>query len=273
MNRQRLNTITILSVPLVMALAVVSYCGAFIPGTYERDSLSLGVQGRGQDLVDLFLVVPVLILSLLFARRRSRKAFHLFGGTVFYVLYSFIIYSFGVHFNYLVLLYCATLGLSLFIFILFMMEMGGMEVEDWYGPVISPRLYGIYLILVALIFYALWLKSIIPALFHHTVPSEAAGYGLPVNPVHVLDLALALPGLMVTAFALMRERRLGYILTPVALVFIVILAVALSGMALMLKREGISEDLSVAVIFIVLAVLSSVLLGGFLRNVQGDERK
>ena len=88
----KMKALTRLSVILAAALAVVSVFGAFVPTTYERDAPSMAVQGMGQDWVDLFLVVPLLVLSLIFMLRGGRLAAYIFGGTVFYVLYLSLIH-------------------------------------------------------------------------------------------------------------------------------------------------------------------------------------
>ena len=258
--------ITILAVLLAVCVAVVSICGSFVKKTYERETESLAAQGIGQDLVDLFLVVPLLLISLVFVRRGSRTAFFLFGGTVFYIMYSFVIYAFGVHFNYLFLLYCATLGLSLYLFIFYITEFSGESVESWFAERTPIRLTGIYLIVVALLFYLIWLKDLVPPILQGTIPASVAKDSLQVNPVHVIDISFALPGLIVTALLLMRKRRLGYILAPMLLIFIVILTIALAAMIVMLFSRGISEDPSLAVIFGVLAVFSTVLYLLFMKN-------
>ena len=266
MNIKNLKTITVLAVLLAISLAAVSIGGAFLPRTYERETASIAAQGAGQDLVDLFLVVPLLLLSLVFLLKKGRRALFVFGGTVFYILYSFVIYAFGVHFNAMFFLYCATLGLSLYLFILVMIEGGRMEVETWFGPGTPLRPVGGYLILVAVMFYFLWLKDTLPAVLGGSLPKTVSDNDFLVNPVHVLDMAVALPGLFITALLLLRKKRLGYILAPTALVFTVILAVALAGMVLTVQARGISEDASVAVIFVVLAVTSAVLLMLFLKK-------
>jgi hypothetical protein len=268
MDIKLLRTITVLSILLAVSLSVVSFSGAFLPGTYKREVPSMAAQGTGQDLVDLFLVVPLLILSLVLVRRKVKAALFLFGGTVFYIVYSFVIYAFGVHFNSLFFLYCSTLGLSLYLFILVMSEAGRMEVEGWFGPGLPVRPFAVYVVLVAAIFYVLWLRDTVPAVFRGSVPSTVSNYGLLVNPVHVLDMAVALPGLVVTAFLLLRKRRLGYVLAPMALVFLIILAVALMGMVLTVNARGIGEDSSVAGIFAVLAVISTVFLVLFLKKMK-----
>ncbi|MFA9454393.1 MAG: hypothetical protein ACERK6_10805, partial [Candidatus Aminicenantaceae bacterium] len=110
------------------------------------------------------------------------------------------------------------------------------------------------------------------AILSDSVPASVSNYGLLVNPVHVLDLAFALPGLVIAALLLMKKHRLGYILTPIFLVFVIILAVALIGMAVMLKIEGISDDIALAGFFAVLAVISTVFLFVFLSHLRSHKR-
>jgi hypothetical protein len=263
-----IKILTGLTVVLAAALALVSVFGAFVPTTYERDAASMAAQGMGQDWVDLFLVVPLLILSLTFMLRGSRIASYLYGGTVYYIMYSFFIYAFGVHFNTLFLLYCLILGLSLYAFVLFMCEMSRQDIQSWYDEKVPTRSTGIFMLLIAALFYLLWLKDIVPAIVSNSVPASVSDYGLLVNPVHVLDLAIALPGLIIAALWLMKKHRLGYILTPIFLVFIIILAVALIGMVVMLEYRGLSDDISVAVIFAVLAVVSALFLFVFLKHMR-----
>lgn len=271
MESKQLKIITILTVVLSIALAIVSYYGAFVSSTYERDAASMAAQGIGQDIVDLFFVVPLLIIALVFMLRKNKLAYFIFSGTVFYILYSFFIYSFGVHFNNLFLLYCLTLGISLYTFILVISELNRMDVQNWFSNKVPARSIGIYFIFIALIFYLLWLKDIVPAILSNTIPKTVSDYNLLVNPVHVLDIAIALPALIITAILLIRKHRLGIILTPVFLVFIIILTIALIAMVIMLKIKGISDETSVAGIFIILAIISIIILSLFLKNIKIDK--
>ena len=56
------------------------------------------------------------------------------------------------------------------------------------------------------------------------------------------------------------------IITGLSLVLAVALAVALIGMVLMLKIKGLSDDTSVAGIFAILAVISTIFLYVFLKH-------
>ncbi|MFO8054063.1 MAG: hypothetical protein R6U19_02750 [Bacteroidales bacterium] len=256
MEKKKLNIITLLTVLLSVALAIVSYFGAFVEDTYARDTASMGAQGMGQDVVDLFLVVPLLIVSLILIYRNIKAGWFLLTGSVFYVLYSFFIYAFGLHFNQLFLLYCIIIGLSLYTFIFVLYEMNRMDIKGWFSDNVPTRLIGYYFILIAVLFYTLWLKEVLPAILNDTVPQSVSDYELLVNPLHVLDIGIVLPGVIITAVMLMKNQRLGYILTPTLLIFIILLAIALIGMTLMLQVKGISDDTSVAGIFAVMAVIS-----------------
>ncbi|MCB2195201.1 MAG: hypothetical protein KQH79_05040 [Bacteroidetes bacterium] len=270
MKKEHVKIITILSILLAVSLAIVSYFGAFVSSTYARDSASMGAQGIGQDIVDLFFVVPLLLVSLYFARKNNRAGILILAGTLFYIMYSFIIYAFGVHFNQLFLLYCSTLGLSLFAFLVLVSGLQNQNVQLWFKKSKLDNIIGIYFIVIAVMFYMLWLKDVVPSIIHNTVPETVSNYNLLVNPVHVIDMAFALPGLIITAFLLFKRQHLGYILAAVGLVFTIILTVALAGMVIMLKVKEVSDDVSVAGIFIVLSIISTVLLVLFLMHLRKE---
>lgn len=267
MNLPYLKSLRILTLLLAVSLAIVSVAGGFLPDTYERDSASMAAQGVGQDLVDLFLGVPLLIASFLSAARGNRKGRLLYAGILFYIMYSFIIYSFGVYFNRLFLLYCFTLCLSLYAFILVMSGLSRDDVGEWFSHS-QAKGVSVYLFFVALVFYALWLKSIVPAILTNTVPADVSDLNLLVNPVHVIDLAFALPGLILGAVLLWRKQAMGYIIASVSLVFMIFLTIALAAMVIMLRVREISEDYTVAIVFAVLSVSSLVFLVMLFRKVK-----
>jgi hypothetical protein len=255
MKPQNLKILRWLTPLLALTLSIVSFAGAFLPAAYSRDSASMAAQGAGQDMVDLFLVVPLILLSYLFMAKGNRTAFLIYGGVVIYILYSFVIYAFGIHFNRFFLLYCATLGISLYTFLVWMSAVKHSEVVDWFADT-PAKLISVYLALVALIFFTLWLKTLIPATLDNSVPAELIDNGLLVNPVHVIDLAFALPGLLVGSVLLWRRKGMGYIIASLALVFMILLSIALAAMVIMLAARGISEDFTVAVVFGILSIAS-----------------
>lgn len=268
MNNKQLKLISILSIAMAIPLLIVSYYGVFISETYSRETASMAAQGIGQDIVNLFFVTPLLLFSLYFMHKGNKIAYFIFGGTVSYILYSFVIYSFGVHFNNLFLWYCAILGLSIYIFILVLVNLTKMDIQELVKDNVPNRTIGYFFIIVAVLFYLIWLKDIVPAILSNTVPQSVSDFNLLVNPVHVIDIAFALPGLLITAILLIKKHHLGYILTPICLVFIFIMAFALAAMVIMMKINGIADDISIAVVFSVLAIISKLLLIRFLKSVN-----
>jgi hypothetical protein len=267
MERSHFKTLRWLTYLLSVTLGVVSIAGAFLPGTYSRDSVSLAAQAAGQDLVDLFLVLPLLLLSFRSVTRGNRRGTLIYGGVLAYLVYSFVIYAFGVYFNRFFLFYCATLGLSLYAFILYMGAMRKAGLENWFRKVPAKPIAG-YLMIVALVFYVLWFRSILPAIISNVVPAEVADNHLLVNPVHVIDLAFALPALLIGAFLVWRQKAMGYLIASLALVFMVLLTVALVMMVVMLVVRGINEDDTVALVFGILSVVSVWMLLLLLRKLE-----
>lgn len=104
------------------------------------------------------------------------------------------------------------------------------------------------------------------------MPKSVSEYNLLVNPVHVLDIAIFLPGLIITAILLLRKKQLGFVFAPLLLVFIILMALALFSMVIMLHVKGISEDLSTSVIFIILALISGFLFIGFMRAIEPNKK-
>jgi len=252
--------ISVLTIIMVIPLIIVSYFGVFISSTYSRETASLAAQGVGQDIVNLFIVVPMLLISLFFIRKNYKIAYLVFSGAVSYILYSFVIYSLGIHFNNLFLLYCAILGLSIYIFIITLIDMSKIDFINIKENNVPYRSISSFLIIVSAMFSLIWLKEIVPAIINNTVPKSVADFNILVNPVHVIDLSFALPGLIVSAVLLLKRKHLGYVLTPISLLFILIMAVALIGMVIMMKINGITDDISIAVIFAILALISIFLL-------------
>lgn len=260
MKENQLSIITYLTYLLALLVGLASYFGSFYAFTYERETPSIEAQGVGQDLVNLFLVVPVLVISMIYMKRKHKTATFIFGGTVFYLLYSYIIYSFGIHFNQLFLIYCLTLGCSIYLFILFIHYLKGLNILEWFNEKAPIKMIGTYLIVVALMFYVLWLKELIPAILHNTIPESVNKEQLMINPVHVIDISFALPALIISAFMLIKRMEYGFVYAPILMVFIIILTIALAAMVTMLKIRGMDEDPSIAIIFIMLAIITIALL-------------
>lgn len=254
---------------LILALLVVlaSLPSLIDSGFYFRETLNWQAQSAGQDVIDLIIVVPTLV-TLAILTRNHPLARLMWGGVVTYVLYTFIIYSFALHFNSFFLIYCWALGLSVYLFAHFCSHITNEETGINYNNKWS-KVIGIYFLLVSVLFYLLWLSEIVPALTRGEAPSSLAEVGLLTNPVHVLDLGVVLPGIFVVGAALLKERNWAQNWIPVVLTFFALMDITIGLLVVKMKIDGVgSGDISVTIAMGVLAIVS---VGLLFRHQQIDE--
>lgn len=241
------------------AVAISALGGLFVPHFYARETPIWAAQAIAQDGLNLVVVVPLLVIGVVLARRGSTLGPWLLTGTMLFSAYSFVLYAFDVHFNRLFLVYCAGLGLSAYGAAGLLMQLlaadraraiGGWEiVAGW-------SLAG-----VAGLAALLWLSAIVPALYADAAPADVVAAGLLTNPVHVLDLSLLLPGQFMVGVQLLRNRR-GGALGPAFLLFDVLMAINIAVIAV---SSGAAAWPVVAVLG-AFGLLDGVVLYGLLRR-------
>lgn len=268
MNPKQLKLISLLSLPLMACVGFASWMGIFFESTYKRELPSLAAQGVGQDVINLFVGIPLMAVALIFMNRGSKSASWIFAGVVFYYLYSYLIYTFGIHHNHLFLVYCTTLALSTYIFIFWVYFHGAMDLKEWFSETPPIKSIALFLLIVALMFYVIWLKDIVPPLLKGEAPAFVVENDYTPNPIHAIDLSFALPGIVITGILLRKNHKVGYLMAPVFLVFMVVLAIALIAMVVLVKARGLSDETSVAYIFAVLALIGSLFLILFFRRLK-----
>lgn len=256
-----------LTVPIAILMAIAAASGIFIAGLY-RDAPSLVAQAIGQDAITIVVALPALAVSAFLASRGSKRARLIWLGILLYVAYTYASYAFGIRFNPLFMIYVALLGCSTYALI------GGLATTDWVGikaaftertPV---RAVSIFLLVVAALFYLIWLSEAIPASLTGIPPQSVQEDGTPTNVIHVLDMAWLLPALVVAAVSLWRKQPLGYALAPALLSNLVFLPLAILSMILFQARGGEPVAVPLVTIFIVLFGASIGMLIWLLKNLR-----
>lgn len=244
-------------------MATASIGGIFWP-MYAKETPSLAAQGIGQDWVNLLVATPLLIAASISAHFNSRRGKLVLGGALAYTGYSYVVYAFGVHFNALFLVYCAALGLSIFGLAAVLQE----DASGWFSEEAPRRTAAWAEIAIAAMFAFVWLSDIVPALVSGGIPRAVAQDGLTTNPVHVLDLSVVLPALVLGGVALLRKRPIGYLLTPILLTLAVLMSIAIGGMVVAVRLQGLETDVAVAGLFGVIAVVCGAILARMLGAVR-----
>jgi len=216
----------------------------------------------------LFIVVPILLIATLFVRRKSKLALLIWSGTVFYLAYSYTIYSFGLHFNNLFVAYCLILGLSFYSLIYFIISSLNEDVSQWFAKDVSTKPAGIFLVVIAGLFYFIWLSEIIPVILINATPKSIVESGLLVNPVHVLDIATCLHALTISGVALIKKKSIAFLLAPTMMIFCIFMAIAIAAMVFIMKAKGLETNFSLAIIFGMITLTSSLFLFQYLRKLK-----
>jgi hypothetical protein len=254
-----------ISVALIVLVAVTGWAGLFWRSTYERETPQWATQAIGGDVINLFVVVPLLLVAALGLRRGSSGARFVWLGTLGYLLYNFLIYCFAVHFNALFLVYCTVLGLSLYGFIAGVLSLVPSEVAASYGPRAPAKTIAVVFLLMASVTTVQWVREIVDALVSGQLPRSVTETGLPVNPIWVLDLCFLLPGLAVTGVLLLRRRPLAFIFAPTLLALLALISCELVAIGAAMLRAGLWHGYAALGFVAVLGTGFTALLVLFLR--------
>ncbi len=178
-------------------------------------------QAVAQDIVNLAIVMPLMVVFTWRALRGSSASYLVWLGFLTFTVYNYFIYTFSIHFGPLFLLWVAVLGTAIFALVGGAISLDAQAVANALD-FRKERLAAGFLLVTAVLFAFLWLSDIVPALVDGTAPTAATDVNLPTNPVHVLDLAFFLPAVAIVGGSLWQRRALGYAAAPAMLVFLAI---------------------------------------------------
>jgi hypothetical protein len=252
------RSVLIWSAAISLLVVLTSVAGLTDPRVYAQETENWATQAKGQDLGNLLAVV-VLGAAAVRYRRGSPRAGLVWLGTLLYLIYAFIVYAVAVHLNYLFLFYVAVLGLSAW-GVLFHVSHVRRAATGY--PRGRPRTWAAsVLIATGLLFTALWLSELVPALLTGSVPASLSEAGLPVNPIHVIDLSVVLPGFVVSGVAALQDREHGLFWLAPWLVFATLMGSSIIAAMLLMTAGGATGTMpaTVMVSLVVAACLLAAL--------------
>lgn len=251
---------------LTALLVALSAAYGLFGNSYAAETKNWQVQGIAQDMVDIYIITPALLLSLIRTYRGSRFFAFMLGGILIFLAYSYAIYCFSVHFNNAFLLYCAVFGLSIYLFIYLLVIFPVGRAASFSNSNIPVRSTAVFMAIIALLFYGLWLSDIIPAIIHNKLPAVLAETGLLTNPVHVLDISLLLPALLICSFLLYKKHAVAFFMAPVLLVFCTLMEINIILLTIMMAQKGLANGYTTVIPMGILAVLSTFFLYRFCKH-------
>ncbi|MEL7833475.1 hypothetical protein [Fodinibius sp. Rm-B-1B1-1] len=237
-------------------------------GLYKHMSQDVAPQGIAQDYITFFVAVPLLLLSLLWARKGSTKGRYLLAGTLGYFLVTYLFYLVMGMYNMMFLVYVALLGTSFFALAQTLLSFDVDNLADRYREATPVRWTGGFLIFQSVAIAAMWLGIVVPPLLDGSIiPKEVEHYTTLI--VQGLDLGLLLPLAFVSGLLFWKKRPLGYLLTPVYFIFLSILMTALTAKVIAMGLLG--QQVMPAIVIIPLFGLISIgCVIAILRNIKED---
>jgi uncharacterized Tic20 family protein len=235
LGQQSRSALFVLASSAIAALvAFASLLGLLTAWPYEHETENWMLQARGQDIGNLLAVV-VLVASAIRLRSGSSRAAALSTRTLLYLLYAYIVYAFAVHFSRLFLVYIAVLGLVVYTLI-GALRTGTLRAPDGHDP--ARRVAAWALIGTGALFGLLWLSELVPATVTGEAPQSLEVAGLIVNPIHAIDLAAVLPGMITVGALTLRADRTGRSLAVPALVFSVLMGSSIVAAMVLIVASG-----------------------------------
>ncbi|MGA2903618.1 MAG: hypothetical protein ABSD98_07295 [Candidatus Korobacteraceae bacterium] len=154
-----------LSFPLAVLLAIGCLGGLFLPSTYANETRMQAALVIGNDAGNLVVIAPILVITAIPALRGSIAARLVWMGTLAYLVYDFLNYALGIHFNAMFVAYCGILGLSFYALAGTLLALPIPEIARRFGPRTPVKTTAIVLLLMSMVTVFHWLRDILPALW------------------------------------------------------------------------------------------------------------
>jgi hypothetical protein len=234
-------------------------------GLYYYDTVSSAAQQQGNDVVTLFVALPLLAVSSWMTFRGSLRGRLLLTGTIGFFLYTYLSMCMLTAFNALFLVYVAIFGLSLYAFILCMMSFN-LETLPRHFSDRLPRGWIAALLFIIGAFLALtWLGRVLSPLMLGTPPLLDNGITMVIQ---AMDLSLVIPLAVLSGILLLHRSAWGYLLTSVFVLKTIALGLAVSAMVVNMTLAGTPEGAGIAIPFILITVLNLLAALSLWKNVQ-----
>jgi hypothetical protein len=268
----RLPVIRALTLPFVVSLIIAlllllsSVAGLLFGqrGLYEPNPATLP-SFLAQDVITLFVAVPLLVVSVWIARNGSLRGLLLWTGTLFYIAYAYSYFVLGTWLAPLFLVYAAIVSMSLCSFIYVLLSIDADAVKARFASNTPVRWAGGFVMFIAVLLGTMEVVGIVGDIVSGTEPTRT------LFVVWPLDLVIAFPALFWGGLWLWRRQPLGYVVGAV-----VLLKAAAEGLSLVVQTgatilmSGIGDALLPA--YAVTGVGGLVLLTLYFRGVISPSR-
>jgi hypothetical protein len=241
-------------------------------GIYSYDTLFTASLSWGTDLITLFIGLPLLALSAWLARRGSLRGGFLLTGVLAYFLYYGASLGLGIAYNRLLLVYIALFSASFYAFILAFTAFDLGSLAERIPPHFPRRGAAIFMLVVGLGLALIWLSDAVGAAIANRPPAGLGPYTTIVT--YTLDIGIIAVACIVAAVQLLRRAALGYLLSGVLNIMLVLVAAMVVGQTVMQLNAGVpltpGEIIGKSASFVVMGAVALWLTVVLLRDISDD---
>ena len=200
---RNLTSVYALSFIVAILMAAASVAGLlYRTVVYPTDDLLQSFVSN--DVVNLFIGLPILLGSMWLAWRGKLIGLLFWPGALFFVLYNYIVYVFAMPLNVAFLLHLALVTLSVYTIIGLVASIDGKAVQQRLTGAVPERLAGGVLAGLGLLFFVRVVGAMVSAVISQTPIAESE------LTLHTTDFLVA-PAWVVCGILLWRRKELGYV--------------------------------------------------------------
>lgn len=234
-------------------------------GLYYYDTVSSAAQQQGNDVITLFVGLPMLVISTVMAFRGSLRGRLLLTGTLGFILYTYMSMSMLTMFNDLFLVYVALFSLSLYSFVLCMMSFDLETLPRHFSDNLPRGWIATLLFLIGGFLTLAWLGKVLPPILQDVTPVLD---NTTTFVIQAMDLGLIVPLAVLSGILLLRRSAWGYLLTSVFVLKAITLGLAVSAMVVNMMLAGTPEGAGIAIPFLVITALNLAAAVSLLRSIS-----
>jgi len=270
MFREEPKSAFILSYIIVAVTLLAAAGGLFLENVY-RDNLLVTAGWHGNDMITLYIAVPLLIAALLLAKRGVVQAQFIWLGLLDYTLYNYAFYLFGAAFNRFFLMYVLLFTLSIFALLFSLPKIEIQTLSQRFHARTPVKWISGYMIFVAFGLSAIEVGQSLNFVFTGTIPPVLENVEHPTNVVFALDLSLVVPFFILGAIWLWKGHPWGFIIAAILNIKGTIYMLALTVVSVFQAQAGIPEAAGQTPIWGVLMIgylVASLFLLGNIKPIQ-----
>jgi hypothetical protein len=257
--RFNLTLVYAISQVIAILMAIASVAGLlYQTAIYTTDDLLQSFVPN--DVVNLFIGLPILLGSMWLARRGNLSGLLLWPGALFYVFYTYLVYVFSIPFSVAFLMHLTLVTMSGYALIGLIASIDGKAIQHRLAGTVSERAGGGVLVGLGILFFARVIGVMVSALVRQT-PVAAAELAL-----NVTDFIIS-PMWIIGGVLLWRRETLGYVtglglLFQASMLFIGLIFILLLRPFITAAQFGLIDVLVVFVMGLVCFIPSALFVRG-----------